>query len=540
MDEAAARRVLLARAYDTATPSPRWDDDDRAWVRQATARAVGEQATLEEVVTRRAELVTHRLAGREASIARLLHALEWRGWIVLVTMVVALVIGLATDALSAGAKVNVLAPPLLATLAWNLGVYLLLVVRMARAGRSGRSGIDGRDGGAGRRSVDDRSADRSPGFAVTLFGTAFGSLVRRSRAARLDRPVLATFLGDWSRASAPLQSLRLAQLMHLAAATFAAGLLAGLYLRGLVFEYRAGWESTFLDAGQVRSLLGLVLGPASALTGIRLPDAGALEAIRFTAGPGEQAAGWLHLHATTIALWVIVPRLALAAQAARQARRLATDFPLPLDDAYFRNLVRARGEAIRVPVMPCSYQVPAASLQGLTTLLVDALSAEVALEVAPRAEADAEADADATADADKTANARADTDADTNMSGSSPELVIALFNLSATPERETHAAFLDSLAQRLPADVPLQAVVDETAFRSRFAHEPRRLDERRTAWRRLLAESDHEPLFIALGAERGPSGALDAATTAQALRERLESAAQRHVPGTRTTPSATP
>ena len=91
--------------------------------------------------------------------------------------------------------------------------------------------------------------------------------------------------------------------LHLAAVAVAAGALAAMYLRGLGLEYRAGWDSTFLDAQAVHRWLNLLLGPASALSGIALPEPAQLEALRFSTGPGENAARWIHLYALTTAGW---------------------------------------------------------------------------------------------------------------------------------------------------------------------------------------------------------------------------------------------
>ena len=70
---------------------------------------------------------------------------------------------------------------------------------------------------------------------------------------------------DWARAFSTLTTARLGRVLHVGAIAFALGALASIYLRGLASEYRAGWESRFLGANAVRSVLGAVLGPASAL-----------------------------------------------------------------------------------------------------------------------------------------------------------------------------------------------------------------------------------------------------------------------------------
>ena len=72
----------------------------------------------------------------------------------------------------------------------------------------------------------------------------------------------------------------------------------------------------------------------------------------------------------------------------------------------------------------------------------------------------------------------------------------ALFPLTATPERETHGAFLQALAARRPDGVNLLVLIDEADFRQRFGAE--RIEQRRDAWRRLLGEFGHEPRFADL------------------------------------------
>ena len=141
----------------------------------------------------------------------------------------------------------------------------------------------------------------------------------------------------WSRHAAPLTGQRVALVLHVAAAALALGLIAGLYLRGLVLDYRIGWESTFIDAPLVETALGMLLGPASALTGITIPEVAPLRL-----APGVQAtasaAPWIHLLAVTLLLVVVLPRSLLALLAYGGARHRARHFNLPLVTPYFEGL----------------------------------------------------------------------------------------------------------------------------------------------------------------------------------------------------------
>jgi hypothetical protein len=192
--------------------------------------------------------------------------------------------------------------------------------------------------------------------------------------------------------------------------------------------------------------------------------------------------------------------LALASGLAE--RRIAARFPLPLEDAYYARLLRSyRRGAARVRVVPYSYQVPAASVQGLTAVLARVLGPHAETSFAEPA---AYGDEDAVPDP------------------GAADVVIALFTLAATPERENQSAFLAGLAQRIGGATALVAIVDESAFRRRFAQQPERVAERQRAWQSALEGQRIEPVFVDLAepdlrsAESALVAVLDRAAEAQA------------------------
>ncbi|MDO9075688.1 MAG: DUF2868 domain-containing protein [Rubrivivax sp.] len=294
MTEEEARRVLLLQARETDGPSTLWSAEDRRWATRQAADAVGDDASPERFVVARATVALQRLLPRDAAGQRWLARRGWHAAWVLLALVVGFVGGLAADQLGAPQRVNLLAPAVWAVVAWNLVVYAALLLPLPTLGL--------RD-------------------AMVRWG-----LGRDEGPAAL-----------WAQHAALLQAARVALVLHAAAAALGAGLVAGLYLRGLVLDYRAGWQSTFLDAAAVQQALGLLLAPASHLTGTQVPDVAPLRI-----GPGGDAvataAPWIHLYATTLALAVLLPRGLLALLAGWRARRLAQHFPLPLDTTYFEAL----------------------------------------------------------------------------------------------------------------------------------------------------------------------------------------------------------
>ncbi len=75
--------------------------------------------------------------------------------------------------------------------------------------------------------------------------------------------------------------------------------------------------------------------------------------------------------------------------------------------------------------------------------------------------------------------------------------LVALFDMTATPEAEYHGAFLSALAA---AQVPVIVVVNESGFASRFRDYPQRLTERREAWTTFGQSLHKSPLFFDLAA----------------------------------------
>jgi hypothetical protein len=462
MNEHDALIVTAVRAVESSDRSRElWSDNDRAWASRAAAEVVGEAAPPDAFVARRAALAYERLSSRYAPLRRAVHAVRWRGWIGPAVAVAAFVAGLVVDRVGSGQRINLLAPPVLALVAWNLAVYVALALGPL----------------FGARDHLQRPLRR---LVVALAG-------RLERLPRVSsgKPIgaaIAAFASDWSSRGAPLYYARAARILHVAAAMLAAGVIAGLYLRGIALEYRATWESTFLDAATVQRLLSWLLWPGSIVTGIAVPSIADLEAIRSGAAPASaNAANWLHLITATVAVVVIVPRLILAAFAFALERHRAARLALGLDEPYFQRLLRGfRGERSQITVVPYSYRVPDPSLHGLQTIVARVFGGSARLVVAsPVAYGDENVDRPVVGAAGTT---------------------IALFNLAATPEREAHAAFVAHLAR---GAATLLVLVDESPFRERAGGDAKRLDERRASWRESLGEP--VPLFVDLASPDLPA-----------------------------------
>ena len=462
MDERRAREVTLLEGFETAQPPPpSWSDEDRRWADRVAVEAAPPGSAPRAFIAIRAGHALQRLVPREPALGRLGPTKPWRAGGLLAIVLVAFILGIAADALGGGRRINLLAPPLWGVLAWNLVVYLLLIVLpLARLARRGAV----REGPIVRMAEWLlRVRQRLPRASA---GGSAGAIRR--------------FAALWLARTRRLSLLRGETALHLGAAALALGLIAGLYSRGLVLDYRVGWESTFLDAGTAHAIVTTALAPASTLSGIPLPDAGSFAALRTApenATAGAPAAPWLHLLALTLALAVVVPRLVLAIACGLVAAWRSRRFALPIDEPYFQRIARlGSGGPARVVVVPyAAVPSPQATL-GLRALLSSTFGARLDVRIAPLVPFGGE---DAVP---------GDIAADTTH-------VIALFDLGATPEAEHQTRLLRTLAGALPRGAVLGAIVDASAFARRFAGLDTRIDGRRDAWR-AWGESTGTPALV--------------------------------------------
>ncbi|HEU4459624.1 MAG TPA: DUF2868 domain-containing protein [Methylibium sp.] len=480
MNADSARRLLLVQAFEQTT-EPAWSAADAAWATGEARRREGGSAAAKPLLARRAGLAAQRLTQRDATIARWLDGFALPGWVLGAALGVAFAIGIALDGLGAQPRINILALPLLGVIGWNLAAYLLLASQALRslgaAPRAARTGHGLRD----------------------ALARAAQAVARRLTGARGQTPALSRFALDWAEAARPLHAARAAIALHALAAAIALGLVGGLYLRGLAFEYRAGWESTFLDAGGVHALVSVLLGPAAALLGEPLPSAAQLAALRFPASAGENAAPWIHRIALSVVLVVVLPRALLALVSLRRARALDRELPIDLGTPYFQRLLRElSGQRIELFVLPYGHRVQPPGAARLEAWLAAALGGPVGVTLAaPAAYGDAVPPA---------WRAAAD--------GALP---LMLFDASATPEAEVHGEFLRAL------DPPPTAVlIDETGLRRRSSgpDAPARVEQRRRAWRSLLEATSLEPVFV----DHAGDGAGDSTEAQRALVETLRRA----------------
>lgn len=454
MTENQARAVLLLQALEAQPPSALWTAEDRDWATRAAAQELPADAPRDVRLAERARLAMQRLAPRDRAVQRLLSAPGWRAAWVAGAGALGLLAGVASDALVAGAYFNLLSPLFWGLLGWNLLLYGALAVQSLRAGAP------------------------AAGLRVRL-----GRWLHR---ATQTRGLPTAFAARWAEAGAPLFQARAALLLHAAAGALALGLIAGLVLRGLVFDYRAGWASTLLAPETVRQALAWGLQPALALAGGTLPAGEAFAALRVTpATPAAaSAAPWIGWMGLQLLLVVVLPRAVLAALALRRAGALTRRFPLDTTAPAFDRWLLQPQRALWV--LPHGAAPSSAAAAGLRAMLAAGFGAGVPVQWAeplPWGDEDQPPAAPA--------GARA----------------VLLVDLAATPEAEVQGRLLQTLAAADPV-----VVADHAGFVRRFGA-GERLAQREAAWRALVGRQP----FVSVALD-----APDPAAAGRALQRALE------------------
>ncbi|GAA4015281.1 hypothetical protein GCM10022280_12460 [Sphingomonas swuensis] len=462
---------MLVRAIETEDrEAALLTADDRLYASSAALSGLkGRPGTRNEAaqfLSRRAEIALERLGGRYPGLNKYVAAVRWPAWLSIGIPAAALLLALSTDAF-AGNRLNIVAFPLLGLIAWNLAVFVVLAVEwLARVVRPGVP-KGGWLGNAIRRVTQPRS-DRLAGQPTLERG-----LIR--------------FAGDWADSSRELTDARLRRSLHLGAALFAVGVIAAMLLRArYMADYEAGWSGTWAGAEQeIAIILHVVLGPASLLTGLPLPDVEQLKELR---GSAQNAGNWLLLWAVTASLFVILPRLLLALLSGLKAEILRRGLPIR-QDFYFRGLLRdALGEAGKARVVAYGIDLAGERRQRLGRMLGVALGEKVSISFdAPVAYGDE----------DEWLSDNAGTLSDSDY-------LILLFNLSSTPEAENHGAFAGAVRKQLAGGpASLVVLLEEGAMRARLPasrSSDGRIAERVRAWSAVLAGAGVEPILTSLEA----------------------------------------
>jgi hypothetical protein len=321
MDELSARRVVLARAIESADAQGQFLSEhergqvDRDARRDAIRLTEGQgEIAPEQFLQMRAGRVLGAVGVRHPGVVALQEPASWPRWVAALTPLIALVVGVLTDAVGNAHRVDLVSLPLLGVVLWNVVMYVALAVGSLLPHRRPLLA------GLGRWTDGEQALRRRPG--------------------NLRAQATAHFYREWFRLTEALHVERCKRVLHLSAAAWGVGVVLSLLVRGLVVEYRVGWESTFLGAPQVHAILSVLRLPALLVFPFEPFSVQEVASLQFSQGSGAAAgARWVYLYVALLLVVVIVPRLLLYAVAHWRERHISRHMALDLSEPYFQRIV---------------------------------------------------------------------------------------------------------------------------------------------------------------------------------------------------------
>lgn len=346
-------------------------------------------------------------------------------------------LGLSSNYLGSGTRIDLLANPLVMLLLWNLGIFVLLIVRVLMKRPALTTQI--------------------PTMAAQLLHKLV-SLSHLSDTVRLlHRARLAMRLRVHTTYPL-LTNAKITCLLHSGAACLVLGVLAGLYLRGLAQGYTFYWDSTFLpDEASRLALLKILLAPVLLL----------LNTIFGLAEPqlsGANGAYWIHILSATATLYVLIPRLFLALYWYVQARRLARNMTFRRDAYLLDLLARKNSLEARLTLVGYSFKLN----EDRRRCLLDAARLIWGQQTDLLAYQDIQWGEDLLA---------------FQLSPDHKNVIFVCFNASQTPEEEVHTNFAKSLTRALIGfESPVQVLMVLDVQRLSADRTP----HRQKAWQQVL------------------------------------------------------
>lgn len=476
MRASSVRDILLAHAIETAAPNEALPTAARCdAITQETLHAMGtptasapNHAQFQEFLGQRARRIIQASQLPDELRQVWKHAPGMARWVPLAVLLGALVIGFCMHRFTDPHRVDLLAPSLLGIVLWNVLVYLWMLGAWVH-------GLLRRTPAAARVL-----ASASGGAEATQPAAGWRGKLR----ARLPVPggsglrkLVLAYERNWWQVSRRTRHAQWLMWLHVGAAFMAVGALASLWTTGLTNAYQVGWESTFLSAGQVQSVLNLMFAPVRWVTGAGAWTLAEIQALQGWVShaaatgatlpkPADVDVGrhWVLAYTGLLGLVVIAPRLVLALYQGVRAGWLARHMQLPLTQPYFQKLQRDLGGlAVTLHVLPYSFEFNAVRRDGLQHYIAAQYGAGAHLVIEPALAYGAKLPSAASV-AGKGEDAAA----------------VLLINMAATPEAEIHGELLQAARERWGSHAAVWLWTQD--FAERNAGAPRRVQERRDLW----------------------------------------------------------
>jgi hypothetical protein len=264
--------------------------------------------TPSEAILARAQALLVSLREKAPFLVNLTQKLtDFNTSIITLLCMISLFLGFGLHSLGEDRYFHILSPVLIGILIWNLMSITLLLWGRYTPSAPPLSSSDVKDSST-YEDVTSRQAWRS--IILWLQNKWYRFILKASPDTPLQMAVLRVYLQKTFIFTKTQLTAELRRCLHLMSVAFLLGALGSAYWDGLIHQYVASAESTFLNRAQVESLLSILFWPSTVM------GYGVVSLADFTIDQHHKilvgtAAPWIHRYTISLLVWIVVPRLLL-------------------------------------------------------------------------------------------------------------------------------------------------------------------------------------------------------------------------------------
>lgn len=265
-------------------------------------------------------------------------------WVKL-TLLISFISGLISNYLGPSKLIHVVYNPLTILLVWNILVYFLLIVksfwkiRLPKLPEAKQLHTDKKQEGEGKTKKN-----RSSNFLLNwvISNIYLGIIKLKSRfiddksSIVILKKILPSYWISYKDVAGKTLILRFKSLANVSAVGLITGALAGVYFRGLFFNYNIIWQSTFVfEPETIRIILNSLYGISSLiLDGSFITK----QTILPLLDPAGTLAGpWIHLMALTTLIFIFIPRTVLAILYSHKSNKVK--YNIDTEEQYYQEYI---------------------------------------------------------------------------------------------------------------------------------------------------------------------------------------------------------
>lgn len=270
-----------------------------------------------------------------------------------ISILISFIIGLLSNYLGPSQLIHVVYNPLTILLAWNILIYIIIIIKSFFKIRIPDFNKKSKSNGAAitEKTENDEKKKPSSNFILNWLIGRLYKLVIQLKSKFVDdstkvlvlKKILPAFWNSYIEVAGKTLILRYKSLVNISATGLVLGALIGIYFRGLFYNYNMIWQSTFiLEPQTIKTILNFLFGPASLLLDGNLISTE--DVYKLIQPGGTAAASWIHKMALTAFIIVFIPRTLLSILYIRLSKKSTK--PIDISQPYFTETILKNRESI--------------------------------------------------------------------------------------------------------------------------------------------------------------------------------------------------